>query len=660
MKTLSTHVAWYGRDEPPPQVVKLKAGPLALDFQEGELRTISHGGTEYIRRLHVAVRDRNWLTIPAQISSLSVDAAADHFQISFDAFHEDGALRFRWRALIQGHADGRIEYQMRGAAESDFRYCRIGFCVLHPIEGIAGQPYRGQTPDGEISGVLPTLIAPQEMENGFEKPIFPSCSSLTVTAAGGAQIFTEFEGDLFEMEDQRNWTDGSYKTYCTPLALGYPHNARRGQEFFQRVTVRIDLPRGALKAAQEADTEAIHLHIQATEQRLPMLGFGMPSDNHATSPRQIALLRRLQPDHLKVETHLREEDWQEKLAKAIQLAKNLGCALEVALFLDDRPEAALGALAAQLRNVPVARVIVFHEAEAANETTSPHWIELARQFLASSLPGTKWMGGTNGNFAELNRQRPTIAVMDGVTYTINPQVHAWDERSLVEAIQAQRDTLITARSFCATLPICVTSVTLKPPFNQAATEAEAPQAANVLPASVDPRQMSLFAAGWTVGSLRSLSAGGAHAVTYYETVGWRGLMESEAGNPLPQQFPSAPGMIFPLYYLFAFLAGGKGAKLVEARSPHSIFVEGVGYERANELALAVANLQPHAQAVILGPLPPGEATMQRLNAGTFALAAAGPEEFWAQAESLRLEVGTAKLLLQPYETLFLSIRTPGG
>ena len=26
-----------------------------------------------------------------------------------------------------------------------------------------------------------------------------------------------YEGDIFETEDQRNWSDASYKTFCTPL-----------------------------------------------------------------------------------------------------------------------------------------------------------------------------------------------------------------------------------------------------------------------------------------------------------------------------------------------------------------------------------------------------------------------------------------------------------
>ena len=220
MKLLTTYETWYGRDEPPPEVVRLRAGHLEVEFQDGDLRYIRVAGHEVIRRIYSAVRDVNWNTIPGRRTNLSLDPAEDHFHVQFDSFHEAGPLAFRWRASIEGRSDGTIEYVMEGVAERDFRYCRIGFCVLHPIQGVAGSPYRATTPDGEITGILPEQIAPQLIEHGFETPIFPSFSKLTIHMPGGVAVLTEFEGDLFEMEDQRNWTDGSFKTYCTPIALG--------------------------------------------------------------------------------------------------------------------------------------------------------------------------------------------------------------------------------------------------------------------------------------------------------------------------------------------------------------------------------------------------------------------------------------------------------
>ena len=45
--------------------------------------------------------------------------------------------------------------------------------------------------------------------------------SLAWTLDGVATTAT-FEGEVFEMEDQRNWTDASYKTYSTPLERPFP------------------------------------------------------------------------------------------------------------------------------------------------------------------------------------------------------------------------------------------------------------------------------------------------------------------------------------------------------------------------------------------------------------------------------------------------------
>ena len=51
--------------------------------------------------------------------------------------------------------------------------------------------------------------------------------SIAHPTAGG-EIVIRFEGDLWEMEDQRNWTDASYKTYSTPLRPPYPVEIREG------------------------------------------------------------------------------------------------------------------------------------------------------------------------------------------------------------------------------------------------------------------------------------------------------------------------------------------------------------------------------------------------------------------------------------------------
>jgi hypothetical protein len=650
MKPLTTHEMWYGRDQAPPEVIRLRAGALEVEYESGDLRYVRAGGHEIVRRVYAAVRDVNWNTIPAHMTGLKIDAAGGHFRIEFDSAHEDASIRYHWHAILEGTPDGIITYTMDGVADRDFRYCRIGFCLLHPIAGIAGSSYRAVTPSGEISGRFPEWVAPQLVENGFETPLFPPFSALTIQMPGGGAVVMDFEGDLFETEDQRNWTDGSFKTYCTPIALGYPHQARAGQTFHQKITIRHE-PAPAIQPASPSDAALRFRLGKSSQHRLPALGFGMPSHGGGLSAGELEWLARLRPQHLKAELYLRNPDWLTAFERAAAVAEQIDTALELALFLTDDSGPALAVLRSKLAAAKLARVIVFHEATAGTGTTPPESMELARKHL----PGVVLVGGTNGNFAELNRQPPVIAAMDGVTYAINPQVHAFDERSLIEAIAAQRDTVITARQFCGDLPIVISGVTLKQPFNPAAREAESAPDPTVLPAPVDPRQMSLFAAAWNVGSLAALASAGTASITYYETTGWRGLMETAQGSPLPDQFRSAPGMIFPVYCVFASLARASSAQIIQTHTSHPLLLDGLAFRTPDRLGVLIANLQPRPQTIEITGLPDGSLSLQRLNERTMLTAAFDPDAFEQQSETVSSTSAALELTLASYETAFLTI-----
>ena len=116
-----------------------------------------------------------------------------------------------------------------------------------------------------------------------------------------------------------------------------------------------------------------------------------------------------------------------------------------------------------------------------------------RTALSRLYPGVPLGGGSNTNFAELNRNRQAIGDLDFVSWAINPQQHAVDEQTLIENLQGQRPTVETARSFCAGRPLAISAVTLP------------------CPAPV--------AAGWVVGSLKHLAEAGVQSVTYRDIPG---------------------------------------------------------------------------------------------------------------------------------------------
>ncbi len=363
---------------------------------------------------------------------------------------------------------------------------------------------------------------------------------------------------------------------------------------------------------------------EPTGQRLPPLGLGMASHGGDLSPREVSLLRALHPAHLRVDLHLASQGAVAELERAVRAASALNTTLEMAVFVTDSASAELAAFAPSLADLPapVARVLVFHEEEQA---TSPQWLEAAHNALDALLPGVAFGSGTNAHFCELNRTRPGRPEGDSIAFGITPQMHAFDERSMAENLAPQAEAVRSARAF-SDAPVMVSPVTLRPRFN-AVAQSDVTAVTGELPYAVDARQMSLFGAGWTLGSVKYLADAGAESVTYCETTGWQGVLETEAGSPEPALFPSHPGEVFPLYHVLADLAELRDAVLVAVESSDPFTVEALALQDADGLHLLLANLTPEPHVVAL-EFPAGStAQIRRLDGMSAAAAMAKPDEF---------------------------------
>ena len=163
MPTLPKNVLYYGTDVPLPEQVELHAGPLSVLFEDGDLRYIRYGDREVVRRIYVAVRDRNWGTVPPRLTNLKIERSANSFQITYDCQHQQGDVDFFWKATIRGEAIGSIRFAMDGEARSTFQRNRIGFCVLHPIRECVGIPCRVEKVNGAVEkAMFPKTISPQQ------------------------------------------------------------------------------------------------------------------------------------------------------------------------------------------------------------------------------------------------------------------------------------------------------------------------------------------------------------------------------------------------------------------------------------------------------------------------------------------------------------------
>lgn len=585
----------YGSDALLPARTRLHAGPVAMDLEGIDLRFVEIDGVEIVRRLYMAVRDQNWGTPPPRVSDFVLDDGGDHFRVTFRAEHVAGEVDFSWTGEIAGDRDGTITYSLDGEVRRPFRKNRIGFCLLHPMT-LAGDEVEIVTPEGVVSSEFPETIMPDQP--------FMDMIGMRHRAGDGAAVEIRFEGDIFETEDQRNWTDASYKTYSTPIALPYPVAMEAGERVQQRIVIvatgvpeRVGAPMGG----------PVQVRIDgAVQAELPLIGHAHAVGT-ALDGETSAILRRIAPAHLRISLDLAEASWRERLSEGTAQAAALGADLELAVMARTPEGEGFDDLAAALATSgpTVARVLVFSPVSRPitfprkDLATTQAILDAAKVALRRADVLCPIGGGARTYFTEFNRAQSWLPFegLDVAGYTLNPQVHAFDWLSITETLEAQAETVHSARVLVGETPLAIGPVSLRPPFNPNATSPDPEPGPEELPASVDPRQLSLAAAGWTVGSLRNLIQSGVASLTFYETHGWRGLVEAREGLRARAAFPAAAGEIFPLYHVFAAVAEFAGGEALVATTSRPLAVETLALRSSTRLRVLVANLEDREQAV---------------------------------------------------------------
>src|SRR5690606_37549912 len=142
--------------------MKLTCGPLTLFYQDGFVRYIQHGSDEVLRMIYFALRDENWVTVDLSIVNETIEEHQDGFAIRCEALNRrDGKVLITWQISIQVKRNGSLVFSINGNVLEDFKKNRAGFCVLHPLKGVIGEPVVLSHPDGTKSEhAFPTLIVP--------------------------------------------------------------------------------------------------------------------------------------------------------------------------------------------------------------------------------------------------------------------------------------------------------------------------------------------------------------------------------------------------------------------------------------------------------------------------------------------------------------------
>lgn len=526
---------WIGIDDTRQELVRLKAGKLTLDFLSGRMINIAFDGKNVVDEVYFALRDYNWGTIPYRLEDINIKQDIDSFDISFVAVHDQPDMQFTWQGHIKGTADSVMTYAFDGTAGCDLMRNRIGFCVLHPA-ACAGVTCEIMHTDGNTEkGAFPKEISPHQP--------FYDIKAITHYPRPGVAVRVGFEGDIFEMEDQRNWTDASFKTYCTPLGLPFPVAVKKGEHIHQQVTIALDTQADAANDSKLADD------VVSISDGDGIDGFALGSCIvRPLTALQMERVKALELSHLRYDYHFNGSS--QHAERIFEQARELGIKLWLAVFFTTDWKAEIGALCRLLagKEEDVMALSVFRQ----DVKVTPVELLAAVREALSDWP-VDVGAGTDAFFTQINRERLPETLMDFVSYSNNPQVHAFDNASIMSTVEGQAANLFSCRRLYPRLPVWVSPVTMKMRWNPDATGKDVMKKGQ-MPRRVDARQMSLFAASWFLRSVAACVNGGTAGATYFELTGSTGIME-DAAPCRDYRFPAVPDMLYPLYFAFFALRG---------------------------------------------------------------------------------------------------------
>ncbi|HVM85051.1 MAG TPA: hypothetical protein VMW18_14265 [Candidatus Binatia bacterium] len=643
----SRGIKLVGTEQVDPKSRTLRAGALSVEFGNGMLRYIKVNDVEVLRAIAFLVRDKNWGTYTPDISDLKVSQKKDRFAISYRAKCGDAAAALTYDATITCGADGTLDFAATAKPDADFTTNRTGFVVLHPLTGVAGFPVEVEHVDGKKEkSKFPALVNPACPFTGIR--------ALKHKVMDGLFATCRMEGYAFEMEDHRNWSDASFKTYVRPLAEPWPYTLPAGVEFKQKVSLSFTgkLPRPkAAKAGAKIDVE-----LGRAGGALPAVGIAVPAEEAEAALRVADTIKAAGPRHLTCHVDARAGDLATTLQRYRKLGEATGSAivLEILLAGKEAPATELARIAesAKAAGVKPAAIAVSLVADLIGVlpgSKGPDAPELSDVYKAAraAFPGVTLGGGMFVFFTELNRKRPPAELLDFVTHTTSPVVHAADDVSVMETLEALPYQVKTTRSFIGKAGYRLGPSAIPGRSNPyGASSAPNPNNERVCLSKIDPRQRGLFGAAFNVGYVAAWAKGGLDAVTLGAATGPAGMIYRKTDFPQPYFDQLSGPAVYPLYHLIGDLAKASGAKLIGAQVSDTRSVAALAYKGNGGTVLWLANLTPKPVSVRMKGFT-GPASVAMLDEGAFAKATSDPK-FLAKAGKQAKKVGT--VVLKPYAT----------
>ncbi len=494
------------------------AGSWQLELRDDEFADIHFDGRLVLRSVRAVIRDKDWNTSELVIEKVE----AGNEQLKIHVISKGHGAEFAgWITFSASGQEAKVMVHL--TALDDFQTNRTGLIVLHS-PNCAGQNLDVTHSNGDLSRLkFPISISPHQ-------------PAAAIAALGwqdnGLQIELAFSGDVFEMEDQRNWTDASYKTYSRPLAMPFPYHIPKGQLVEQSITISVVV---LDKEHKKSSLKELKLEPAG---RFPAIQVGASTTKSSGTPSGIPKDFKPGNNTVLVELDLTSANWKLALRRAATSVRKLDIRIILSHYAD--LHSAIVELE-RLEFIQILRIGAFDSKTHVSPHKLTNLLSLAISTSNSvAVKNAKVVSGSRSHFTELNREQDSIIPkfsqfpIEEITFASTPLFHAHGTEQLLEAVAMQRLTAIQAVEIAKGRPVNVGPVSLRPRFNNVATsEAKSPNFTDLsagygaeIHGAVDYRQASPELGAWLIASAAAFAISGVSSITWFEQWGPRGLADN--------------------------------------------------------------------------------------------------------------------------------------
>ncbi len=581
-----------------PDTTRVEHGDFSFDLARAAVRNVRYKNVQIIDLLYTAIRPWDWSTLDPDQHSEDIKVTGDICVITIkDSFA--GSLDAQTEITISKDNIFTVAYELRGLAEYSVNRWGICFC-LNSADWV-GSTVKSQGNEHQ----LPAAISPQRVVDGVTQGLFPAAHEMLFAATDQRSIKVVSTGKVLEAEDQRNWTDNTYKIYSGSLSEPRPFVTSAGSLWRQSVTFEISppnkqVPDGSKIIVKEIDS-------------LPSIGLQFNTDSLLPIDALNNAIFLLDIDHIRIN--------EESLtAQKINTVSTNGLIVEAALLSSHSGDKLHRDIEHLNKQIPAgSRILIQREGREIVEIG-----DLPKnQSLSSFIPGT------DAYLVDLHRNKYQFG--ESISYSMVPTVHSSDVETIFKTLYTQRESIQFAQEFLAQ-QVLISPITFSTRGNPETGHAR-DQRINFANPEMALRIRTIEGAAWTLGSIFALASAGAYSGTWHELFGEFGII-----------YPDGDAIKFsPTFHALAALGAHHAHEITIATSLDNSWV---AFENREAKKIVVASLRPWAIEITAKVLA-GYETIQSLRASE-SDKASQIMDWWSYAETTPI-FGGLPLTLAPFE-----------